>query len=596
MRKTIKSLFCIVLAVVMVFSCTTVAFAKDGVTPVIVVHGMGCSPLYKNPNTDDQSDAMSFNILSLLGENNKALHMVRDAATGKITSKKQIKKFLKEASKVMNQFTSIACDKDGNSIENVGVANYWTDSMAKHKDYLDSRSSSEPAITKTICEQIGAKNVFCFNYDWRLDAYDNGEQLNELIDIVKKTTKQDKVTLIGGSEGTIVISAYLDSHLNENEVKRVVMLDGALQGVSVTNVFGMDITTSGKILTTYIKELFSTYKNSSIDMTKLKWLSETTEESTKHLAKLVNTIMSDDELTKQLYLDVLYPVFGCIPAFWEFIPYDNFDEAVSKMSKIGFLDKKSGLYERIKRYHGIQGRLKSNIKALQKKGVEVAVIANYGHIAIPVTSSYQNQTDILIDTKYASVGATVANYGKTLSDKKTVKNKYASPDQIIDASTCVTPDSTWFVKGIGHMDFWYDSDAIKFVATIVTTTKKLTVSSIKKAYKYDQFIGADDKQNIVAIEPSFSSSKVKKLDAKKKSIKVTLKKVKGVKGYQIEYAANSDFNDSKKVTLKGSKSVTKTLKSLKSGTEYFVRVRTYKTVANKKVYTDWSDAKSVKTK
>lgn len=593
--KAIKSLFCIMLSAIMVFSCTSAAYAANDVTPVIVVHGLGGFPLYVNPNTDGQKEAYSFDVLSLLGKNNDALHAVRDAATGKIKTKKQIKAFIKEAAKVMEDYTTIACDKDGNSIHNVGIDSYWTDSMAKHKDYIASEGSSEPAITRQIADAVGPKNVYCFNYDWRLDAYDNGEKLDKFIDIVKKETGKDKVTLIGGSEGTIVVSAYVDKHKNDNELERVVYLNGAITGVSVTCVYAMDVTTTAKILADYMDMIFNTYKTDTLDMSKLAWLSQTTGETTKNLETLFKTIMSDKELTKMMFMDAFYPVFGCIPAYWEFIPYDFYDTAVKKMSGIGFLDKKSGLYDRIKRWHGIQGRAASNIKYLQKKGVDVAVIANYGYSAIPVTSQYANQTDVLIDTKYASVGATTADYGKTLPSSKTKNNKYASPDEIIDASTCATPDTTWFVKGVGHMHFDYNTEACKFVAVITTTTKKLNVASIKKAYGYDQFIGTNDKQGIVEIKPSFST-KVKSLKTGKKAIKVTLKKAKDVAGYQIEYSKNSDFSKSKKVKIKGYKTTKKTIKKLKKGTEYFVRVRAYKTVAGKKLYSDWSSAESIKVK
>ena len=40
----------------------------------------------------------------------------------------------------------------------------------------------------------------------------------------------------------------------------------------------------------------------------------------------------------------------------------------------------------------------------------------------------------------------------------------------------------------------------------------------------------------------------------------------------------------------------KALKKLKSKKKYFVRIRTYKTVNGKKVYSSWSKAKTVKTK
>ena len=85
--------------------------------------------------------------------------------------------------------------------------------------------------------------------------------------------------------------------------------------------------------------------------------------------------------------------------------------------------------------------------------------------------------------------------------------------------------------------------------------------------------------------------------AGKKSVKVTWKKVKGIKGYQIQYSTNKKFKKGNKtITVKSTKSTSATIKKLKSKKTYYVRMRTYKIVNGKKVYSAWSKAKSVKVK
>lgn len=96
-----------------------------------------------------------------------------------------------------------------------------------------------------------------------------------------------------------------------------------------------------------------------------------------------------------------------------------------------------------------------------------------------------------------------------------------------------------------------------------------------------------------------NNKKVKVASAKagKKSIKVTWKKVKGIKGYQIQYSTNKKFKKGNKtITVKSTKSTSATIKKLKSKKKYYVRMRTYKIVNGKKVYSAWSKAKSVKVK
>lgn len=96
-----------------------------------------------------------------------------------------------------------------------------------------------------------------------------------------------------------------------------------------------------------------------------------------------------------------------------------------------------------------------------------------------------------------------------------------------------------------------------------------------------------------------NNKKVKVASAKagKKSVKVTWKKVKGIKGYQIQYSTNKKFKKGNKtITVKSAKSTSATIKKLKSKKKYYVRMRTYKVVNGKKVYSAWSKAKSVKVK
>lgn len=596
MKKVFAKILCTVLAVVMVFSCTSVAFADNGVTPVIVVHGMGGTSIYKNPESNDRKLLGSFDFGTLFTSNNDVLHALLDATQGQINDPVKLINML---ARVMNDYTELACDKNGNPAADTGIVDFWTDSLANHIEFLQNGESSEPALWRAIADQVGANNVYAFNYDWRLDAAENGEKLDKYIDMVKQQTGKSKVTLIGGSEGTVVVSAYVDAHKNDNELEKVVYLNGAFNGVGVCRVFAQDLVFDKEVLRNYIVNITQSLRNKSIDMTRLTWLSTTTVDTVDNLCKLLNNIVNDPQLLKMVYNEVLYPVFGCIPALWEFIPYDAFDTAVEKMSAIGFLDKSGGLYTKILNYHAIQGRLESNIKELKNKGVQIAIVANYGLPTIPVTSDYDAQSDVLIETKYASLGATAAGYGKTLPSSRTEKNKYASIDEIIDASTCAFPDNTWFIKGVQHMGFWYGTQACTFVATLVATKTPLTVSAIKSSTGTGQFVGTDNSLNFAEISANKpKTSKIKKLTKGKKYFKVTWNKISSVKGYQIQYSTSSRFTKkkTKTVTVNSLKSTSKTVKKLKSNKTYYVRVRTYKVVANQKVYSDWSAVKKVKTK
>lgn len=65
-------------------------------------------------------------------------------------------------------------------------------------------------------------------------------------------------------------------------------------------------------------------------------------------------------------------------------------------------------------------------------------------------------------------------------------------------------------------------------------------------------------------------------------------------GYQVQYGVCSDFSGAKTVTVKSGSKHCKTLTNLKKGKRYYVRVRCYRTVSGKKVYSAWSTVKSLK--
>ena len=92
------------------------------------------------------------------------------------------------------------------------------------------------------------------------------------------------------------------------------------------------------------------------------------------------------------------------------------------------------------------------------------------------------------------------------------------------------------------------------------------------------------------------TTKLKKLVAKKKALKVTWKKKAGVNGYQLQYSTSKKLKKAKTLTIKKAKITSKTIKKLKAKKKYYVRIRTYITVDGKKYYSKWSKVKSKKTK
>ena len=128
----------------------------------------------------------------------------------------------------------------------------------------------------------------------------------------------------------------------------------------------------------------------------------------------------------------------------------------------------------------------------------------------------------------------------------------------------------------------------------VTITGTGTVKLTIKAAATTNYKAASKTVTLTVTPKKVTSVKVK---AGTKSMKVSWKKDTKATGYQITYAQNKKFTKSKKnVTVKSYKTTSKTIKKLKKGKTYYVKVRAYKTVSGKKLYGSYSAVKSVKIK
>ena len=126
----------------------------------------------------------------------------------------------------------------------------------------------------------------------------------------------------------------------------------------------------------------------------------------------------------------------------------------------------------------------------------------------------------------------------------------------------------------------YSSNKKIGTAKITITGKGNYTGSITKTFK---------------ITPKGTS--LKKLTAGKKQFKATWKAQKTqTTGYEVQYSTNKKFNGAKKVKIKKNKITSSTVKKLNAKKKYYVRIRTYKTVNGRKLYSGWSKVLKVKTK
>lgn len=496
MKKRLLKILSVLLCLVMALTPASVAFAKESVTPVILVHGVGGNPIYENLGTSDKSEIQNLGLGSisslltadgLISEGIKLLSNQR---------KYDFKAFCNAFNKKVKG-NSFNLDKNGNAKKGQGVDDYWTTPMSKHKSFWQDATISEKALIRQICKVNGSKNVYAFNYDWRIDSRQSAKQLNSMIKTIKKNTKAKKVALVGCSYGGAVLSSYMDAYKKQNDVKRYLFVNPAINGVDVARAYAGDLKVTKKGVMNYLDGMQGANPGSAQE-TIMKVVKIVGDKRVEIAAGNFEKIFKSEKNKKMFIQKVVKPWIGNVVGLWECIPYDVYNNAVKYSSKVGLLDKKSGVYKKIKAYHKVQGNFKKNVKYVKKHGAQVAIVANYGEPGIPITSRASNQIDGIIDTCRASGGATVAKFGKKLKGKN-AKGKYVSPDKIINAKTCVLPDSTWFIKDLQHMQYKSGTKATKFIANLACGKVKYSLKSVKKKYKYSQFLKSDANQKLTNI-------------------------------------------------------------------------------------------------
>ena len=132
-----------------------------------------------------------------------------------------------------------------------------------------------------------------------------------------------------------------------------------------------------------------------------------------------------------------------------------------------------------------------------------------------------------------------------------------------------------------------------YTVSFPKTSKKIGTYNVKITLKGGHYTGTKTLQYKIVPE----KTKLVSIKAGSKSFTVKWqKKTTEVSGYEIQYALKKNFKDAKSLTVKSSKTTSKTVKKLKAKKKYYVRVRTFKTVKSKKYYSDWSTTKTVKVK
>ena len=470
MKKLVKKGFCVLLAIAIIACGIVPAFAADQ-TPVVLVPGVMNTPILNDageqilmPDFNRQLD-----VEATVNALKDVLHLQDTGAYSQAIDK------LIAVAKGL--FDDARCDANGNPI----VSSHHAKANGSiSADPASAHYSDESAIARLLGTKIGGRNVYVFTYDWRLDIVgivDN--ELAPFIERVKKETGADKVTISAASMGGAITNTYLSKYASRDDVKKVVFISSAGQGVQfVQDIFlTKPVFVNRKAMAPYFKTVLGA--GGAIGISAVS----------RYLCDIVQKL-SDSQYQK-LWSQFVEPDLLCWPAMWELGGHTKDMEAMLKSTK------NAQFTQKVMSYYNLQDNLKETLDNLKEKGVEICYTSNYNLTGVPATpNAHKINTDYLIDTYHTSNGATVADLGETLGDnyqqKVASEKNYLSEDGVIDASTCYSPDTTWFIKDLLHVKFRDDMVQTDFVCWLILTDN-VTVESDTE--KYPQFMAFDEKEN-----------------------------------------------------------------------------------------------------
>lgn len=180
-----------------------------------------------------------------------------------------------------------------------------------------------------------------------------------------------------------------------------------------------------------------------------------------------------------------------------------------------------------------------------------------------------------------------------VNDEYTYNGKVRTPEVVVNMYS--DDYNKYYCSDDTEME--YDDDYDDYVELDDSQYKIKYSKGRKNVGKYTaEVILPTGNKKTISFKINPKPTKIKKLNSTSNSITVkwSINK-KQITGYQIKYAKKKSLSGAKTVNIKKYKTNSKKITKLKSNTNYYFSIRTYKVVSGKKFYSDWSTVKRVKT-
>ncbi len=407
--------------------------------PVIYVEGQGHS-LYKNPGTPEQEKIYPIEIPEEYI--NEKLETFLPVFAEAFFTQQWDEFCVALYDIIVPLMAEVRLDNNGEASNGTGIDWFW---------------SEETLYDKKVNGKYKVDD-YVFKYDWRIDPWETADKLHEYIKAVKNVTGAEEVALIGRCLGASIVAAYMTKYDGEFVGECIFYASASHGAAMASKAFCGELYLESNGIERYVYDL-------------QLFEDDTLENLIESLVTLLNKTYGLDiacwavnNVYKDIYLNIIPPVlsetFATFPAYWSMVAEEDYEKALETVfynTEDGEFD---GLIEKIENYHN-NVRLKMDDKYLELygKGVEFSNVSKYGKQIIPVSSNNNLVSDGTCEISQSSMGATSAGikstFGSDYIDSAVVNGtaKYISPDKQLDASTCLFPKTTWFIKDLDHEHF-----------------------------------------------------------------------------------------------------------------------------------------------
>ncbi len=354
----------------------------------------------------------------------------------------------------------------------------------------DGTPKENTGIKWTYPEDITKTSKISFNYDWRCDPLVIADELAAYIDYVLAETGCEKVAVECHSMGGIIFISYAAKY-GLDKIHGAVMDATAIYGASyMGELFANRFMLDGDAVYSYLLYAFSGMQGEVILDFLMDYLFAAGVFDLLEAAGETLVNRSYERVAKEC----LIPLFAYWPSVWAMIPdadCEASEEYVFENILAGNNDEAHAvLKSKVQAYNEeVRAKRDGILNQLADSG-RLMVIARYGYSMAPVSANWTSMSDGVIDTTFASYGATTAVYGETLSDAYLTENAskgHISPDKTVDASTCTFPENTWFIKDLQHSN---DTNALNTLKeAVLFSEEKVDIYTFEE---YPQYLIRED--------------------------------------------------------------------------------------------------------